>query len=76
MIGGDDVTSYRAAARRRFWRDHAAFVLQDYGVMDQETASFNVSMHASVLGRRVTGDCGRLARALEHTGLQGSCRRA
>lgn len=70
-IGGDDVSRFGAAQRRRFWRDHAAFVLQDYGIMDQETVAFNVSMQASVLGRRVTGDRERLAQALEHTGLQG-----
>lgn len=70
-IGGDDLTESSAKARRRFWRDHAAFVLQDYGIMDQETVAFNVSMQASILGRRVTGDLERLARALERTGLEG-----
>lgn len=71
LIDGDDVTRYAAAARRRFWRDHAAFVLQDYGIMDEERVAFNVTMLASLLGRRVTGNRERLRQALEQTGLHG-----
>jgi putative ABC transport system ATP-binding protein len=71
LIGGDDVTRYRTAARRRFWRDHAAFVLQDYGIMDAESVAFNVTMRGSVLARRVAGDQRRLEQALQRTGLSG-----
>lgn len=70
-VDGRDVTRSGAAARRRFWRDHAAFVLQDYGLMDEESVAFNVTMQASLVGRRVTGDRHRLAQALDHTGLAG-----
>lgn len=71
LIDGDDVTRYSPAARRRFWRDHAAFVFQDYGIMDEESVAFNVTMQAGILGRRVKGNQERLAQALEQTGLQG-----
>ena len=71
LIDGNDVTRYGNAERRRFWRDHAAFVLQDYGIMDEESVAFNVTMQASALGRRVKGNQERLAQALEQTGLQG-----
>ncbi len=71
FIDGSDVTSYGTAARRRFWRDHAAFILQDYGIMDEESVAFNVTMQASILGRRVTGNQDRLAHVLEQTGLKG-----
>jgi putative ABC transport system ATP-binding protein len=50
LLDGDDVTGYGAAARRRFWRDYAAFILQDYGIMDEEPVAFNVTMQASILG--------------------------
>jgi putative ABC transport system ATP-binding protein len=70
LIDGDDVTRYGTAARRRFWRDHAAFILQEYGIMDEEPVAFNVTMQASVLGRRVTGNQERLAQVLDQTGLQ------
>ncbi|CCH29550.1 ATP-binding cassette domain-containing protein [Actinosynnema sp. NPDC047251] len=71
VVGGDDVTGYGAGARRRFWRDHAAFVLQDYGIMDEESVAFNVTMRSGLFGRRVTGDLERLAAVLEQTGLGG-----
>ncbi|TDC83349.1 ATP-binding cassette domain-containing protein [Micromonospora sp. KC606] len=71
LIDGRDATKYGSAARRRFWRDHAAFVLQDYGIMDEESVAFNVSMQSSLLGRRATGDGKRLEQVLEQTGLAG-----
>ncbi|MFG1955878.1 ABC transporter ATP-binding protein [Micromonospora sp. NPDC048830] len=71
LIDGKDVTRYGSAARRRFWRDHAAFVLQDYGIMDEESVAFNVTMRSSPLGKRVTGDGKRLAQVLDQTGLAG-----
>ncbi|MBS4222404.1 ABC transporter ATP-binding protein [Lederbergia citrea] len=70
LIDGNDVTRYSAAARRRFWRDHAAFVLQDYGIMDEESVAFNVTMQASFIGKRVSGNKERLKQSLEQTGLK------
>ncbi|MEH1124996.1 ABC transporter ATP-binding protein [Micromonospora sp. CPCC 206061] len=71
LIDGKDVTKYGSAARRRFWRDHAAFVLQDYGIIDAESVAFNVTMQSSLLGKRANGDEKRLAQVLERTGLAG-----
>ncbi|MDL0420429.1 ATP-binding cassette domain-containing protein [Caldibacillus thermoamylovorans] len=71
MIDGNDVTRYSIAARRRFWRDHAAFVLQDYGIIDEESVAFNVTMEASILGRRVSGNKEQMKQSLEQTGLKG-----
>ncbi|MCE7007966.1 ATP-binding cassette domain-containing protein [Kibdelosporangium philippinense] len=71
VVDGTDVTNYKPAARRRFWRDHAAFVLQDYGIMDEETVAFNVTMQSSILGRRVTGDLTRMSEVLAQVGLEG-----
>lgn len=70
-INGHNVTRYKTAERRRFWRDHAAFVLQDYGIMDEDTVSFNVTMQTSVLGQHVSGNKEKLAQALKQTGLEG-----
>lgn len=71
LIDGKDVTRYGTATRRRFWRDRAAFVLQDYGIMDEESVAFNVTMQASVIGKRVLGNKERLIQSLEQTGLKG-----
>lgn len=71
LIDGADATAYGSSARRKFWRDHAAFVLQDYGIMDEESVAFNVTMESSVLRKRATGDHQRLAQVLEQMGLAG-----
>lgn len=71
LIDGDDVTRYNTAERRRFWRDHAAFILQDYGIMDEESIGFNITMQASLLRQRVKGSQERLMQVLEQTGLKG-----
>ncbi|WP_100331035.1 ABC transporter ATP-binding protein [Bacillus xiapuensis] len=71
LIDGNDVTRCGTASRRRFWRDHAAFVLQDYGIMDEESVAFNVTMKASIIGRRVSGNKERLLHSLDQTGLKG-----
>ena len=71
LIDGKDVANYGSAARRRFWREHAAFVLQDYGIMNEESVAFNVTMQSSLLGQRASGNRKRLAQVLEQTGLAG-----
>ncbi|HEX7001533.1 MAG TPA: ATP-binding cassette domain-containing protein, partial [Trueperaceae bacterium] len=48
LVDGTDTTGWTARQRRRFWKDHAAFVLQDYGVMEEESVAFNVTMTKSV----------------------------
>lgn len=70
LIDGKDVTKYSAAARRKFWHDHAAFILQDYGIMNEESVAFNVTMQASIIGRRVSGNKELLKHSLEQTGLK------
>lgn len=70
-IDGTDATAWSESARRRFWRDHAAFVQQDYGVIDDDTVAFNVTMRMSLFGRRLPGDERRLGDALRRTGLAG-----
>lgn len=71
LVDGADSSSWSASRRRRFWRDHATFVLQDYGVMLEESVGFNVTMAASVWGGRLRGDRTRLQEALALTGLDG-----
>jgi len=45
--------------------------MQDYGIMDEESVAFNVTMQSSLLGKQATGDRERLAEVLERTGLTG-----
>ncbi len=71
LVDGRDTTAWKPRQRRRFWKEHSAFVLQDYGVMEEESVAFNVTMASSVFGSRVSGDRRRLKAALEETGLSG-----
>lgn len=71
LIDGNDVTKYSASERRRFWRDHTAYILQDYGIMDEESVAFNVTMQASIIRRRISGNKKQLIQSLEQTGLIG-----
>lgn len=71
LMDGTDATAWKSSRRRRFWKDHAAFVLQDHGVMEEESVSFNVTMSSSPFGGRVRGDRQRMHAALEEVGLSG-----
>lgn len=56
---------------RRFWRDSASFVIQDYGIVDDESVAYNVTMTSRLFSNRVGGDLGRCEEALRRTGLRG-----
>lgn len=71
LVDGMDTTQWNARRRRRFWSDNVSFVLQDYGVMEEESVAFNVTMRASVLTGTVRADRQRLEETLELTGLAG-----
>lgn len=44
LVGGKDATSWDDRRRRRFWQQHAAFVFQDYGLIDEESVEYNVAL--------------------------------
>lgn len=71
LVDGTDTTGWNARRRRRFWKDHAAFVLQEYGAIEEESVAYNVTMAKSLLSTRVAGDHQRLQSALAETGLSG-----
>ncbi|WP_245706956.1 ABC transporter ATP-binding protein [Austwickia chelonae] len=71
LVDGKDTVKWSSSQRRQFWRRHAAFVLQDYGIMEDESLGFNVTMRASFLGGRIRGDLERLEEALHYVGLDG-----
>lgn len=71
LLDGTDTGRWAASRIRRFWRDHAAFVIQDYGIVDDETVAYNVTMTSSLLTHRVRGDQHRREQALATVGLGG-----
>ena len=40
FVDNNDVTGWRESQRTLFWKDHASFIYQDYGIIDDETVSF------------------------------------
>lgn len=44
LIDSENTTGWRDSHRTRFWKDHAAFIYQDYGVIDDQSVSYNVTL--------------------------------
>lgn len=67
-MDGDDMLRWGKRETLRFWRERAAFIYQDSGVIDEETLAYNVTLRAHAVStdaqRRVEG-------ALEAVGLGG-----
>jgi len=69
LVDGSQTGDWGSARRRRFWRESASFVLQDYGIMLEESVAFNVTMASRLWGRGAAGDFVRMRAALAATGL-------
>lgn len=44
FVGSQDATQWDDRHRRKFWQQHAAFVFQDYGLIDEESIAYNVAL--------------------------------
>jgi putative ABC transport system ATP-binding protein len=44
LADGTDTSRWKDDLRRRFWQRHAAFVFQDYGLIDDESVAYNVAL--------------------------------
>lgn len=66
-----DTSKWNDARRRKFWRDHAAFIFQDYGLIDEESVAYNIVMAAPPLVRLHTSKSFRVEEVLEAVGLAG-----
>ncbi|WP_086823752.1 ABC transporter ATP-binding protein [Allokutzneria sp. NRRL B-24872] len=71
LVDGADTSSWSSRRVRQFWRDNAAFVIQDYGIVDDESVAYNVTMSATLFTNRLRADQSRLEAALDRTGLAG-----
>ncbi len=71
LVDGTPTEAWGSSRRRRFWRESASFVLQDYGIVLEESVAFNVTLASSLWGRRAVGDRPRMLDALSATGLTG-----
>lgn len=47
MIDGKDVTKLRDKEKTKFWHDYATFIYQDYGIIEDESVAYNVTLDKS-----------------------------
>ncbi|WP_454228211.1 ABC transporter ATP-binding protein [Propioniciclava flava] len=69
LIGGEDASQWGSGRRRRFWRDQAAFIHQDYGIVPDGTVAYNVSLAGGIFPRRHRAPSARETAALADVGL-------
>lgn len=60
--------SFKDRQRARFWREHAAFVYQDYGVIEDESVAYNVALRGS---KHALARDSRISELLDAVGLGG-----
>ena len=65
MVDNLDATNWGEAKRTKFWHDSAEFIYQDYGIIDDETVSFNVSL------KKIGNNQREISKVLETVGLGG-----
>lgn len=65
LVDNVNATNWGEAKRTTFWRDSASFIYQDYGIIDDETVSFNVSL------KKLGSNQHRISEVLDAVGLGG-----
>jgi len=70
-IDGQDATRWGERPRLRFWQREAAFIYQDYGLIDEENLAYNVTLRASGIFRPKARTNSRLTDILQTVGLAG-----
>ncbi|MEA5456471.1 ATP-binding cassette domain-containing protein [Sinomonas sp. JGH33] len=71
LVGGEDATRWNDRRRRGFWQRHAAFVFQDYGLIDEESVAYNVALSKLPLFGLRAGHKAAVEEVLERVGLGG-----
>lgn len=71
-VDGRDATGWGDGRRRAFWRDQAAFVYQDYGIIPGESVLYNITLSRRGLGSGVRRLPQRLREIIGDVGLHGS----
>lgn len=69
LVDGVDASGWKDAARVRFWRRHAAFVFQDYGLIEERSVAHNVALSGLRTWGTPRSARHRVAAVLERVGL-------
>lgn len=65
LINGEDTSSWSENKRIAFWKKYTSFIYQDYGIIDDETVAYNVSLS------RTKSNQENIHAALNVVGLKG-----
>jgi putative ABC transport system ATP-binding protein len=71
LADGTDTCRWKDDLRRRFWQKHAAFVFQDYGLVDDESVAYNVALSGLSLFGSARKHVAAVEKALERVALGG-----
>ncbi|MEC3852424.1 hypothetical protein DM794_15365 [Paenarthrobacter ureafaciens] len=71
IVEGKNATDWNDRQRRRFWQQSAAFVFQDYGLIDEESVAVNVALSKLPLFGRPKSQRNGVEEVLERVGLGG-----
>lgn len=70
LIDGKGTRSWNDKRRVQYWHDHAAFIYQDHGTIEDETLAFNIVLSRRKRRRRID----EVEEALKRVGLDGRAR--
>lgn len=71
QVGGQDAAKWKDSRRRKFWHDHAAFIFQDYGLIEEESIAYNVALSKVSLFGSIRDKKKAIEQTLEQVGLPG-----
>jgi putative ABC transport system ATP-binding protein len=70
-VGDATATKWRDGRRRRFWREHVAFIFQDYGLIEDASVEYNVTVGRRGLFGLRRSERERVNQVLAHVLLEG-----
>ncbi|MBD7916599.1 ATP-binding cassette domain-containing protein [Clostridium sp. Sa3CUN1] len=65
MINGKNVTKYKDKEKTKFWHDYATFIYQDYGIIEDASVAYNVTLDKY----KMNSD--KVQKILKKVGLEG-----
>lgn len=71
VVGDQETKKWNDSKRRRFWRNHVAFVFQDYGLIEEASVGYNVTVGRRGVFGLPQSDRERLEHVLKHVLLSG-----
>lgn len=68
IIDENNATKWNDKEKIKFWHDHAAFIYQDYGIIEDESVNYNVTLFKKQSGRKDVDEILKIV-GLENRGI-------